>query len=262
MRYFVIVAVFGFCATFVGEDLSAQEPKQAPTRAVRKEIKLERKITPKLQPITWTGPARSLLPAKGKGNWETIDFGSNGENFVTDGVMTIESGEMLSGMRLVDDDLPAKNYEITLETKRTDGIDFFCGLTFPVNQDHCCLIVAGWSGAVVGLSCIDDYDAGSKSNPTRQLIGFEDDQWYRIRLRVLENRIVAWIDDQCIIDQDIQGKKISLRGDTVSCRPLGLCTFQTTSLTRKMTIRQFTLKAGDAQANDGPTEKAAPTKSR
>ena len=230
----ILVCLAACCSSSTLAQDSKQDEK-------RKPIKLEKKIEPKLREIEWVGKAKSLLPEKGSGKWEQTDFGGGGDVQIKKGVLTIEFGERLAGMHLPVKDLPKNNYELTLEARRTEGIDFFCGLTFPVNDSHCCLIVGGWAGAVVGLSNIDDEDASS--NATRQLIGFEDNQWYKIRIRVLQDQILVWIDDQCVVDQNINGKKIALRGDTLSCRPLGLCTFQTTSETRKLMIRKFKLKA-------------------
>ena len=116
-------------------------------------------MVPKLTPIKWNGEAKTLLPKQEFGKWEAISFGGEGDCHVKNSVLTIESGDPMTGIRLPVKDLPKTDYEITLEARRMDGIDFFCGLTFPVNEEHCCLIVGGWSGAVVGLSNIDDEDA-------------------------------------------------------------------------------------------------------
>ena len=58
-----------------------------------------------------------------------------------------------------DFDFPTMNYEVSLKAMRVNGNDFFCGMTFPVNDDHLTLVVGGWSGTVIGLSCLDGYDA-------------------------------------------------------------------------------------------------------
>lgn len=220
----------------------------------------DKKIVPQLPAIEWDGEPRRLLePKAGKADaeakslWEAINFGGEGDCSVKDGLLTIESGDPMTGIVFSDKHLPKTNYEIALEARRTGGIDFFCGLTFPVNDSHCCLIVGGWSGAVVGLSNIDDEDASS--NASRRLMTFEDEKWYKIRVRVMPEQIVVWIEDECVIDQNIKGKKISLRGDTHSCRPLGLCTFQTTSETKNMTLRKFKPKAIDSKtAEEGKSK--------
>ena len=52
-------------------------------------------------------------------------------------------------------DLPRTDYEIRFETRRIEGFDFFCGLTFPVGEKYLTLVLGGWDGNVVGLSCLD-----------------------------------------------------------------------------------------------------------
>ncbi|MBN2588491.1 MAG: hypothetical protein JXA96_01410 [Sedimentisphaerales bacterium] len=51
--------------------------------------------------------------------------------------------------------LVTMSYEITLEAMRVEGSDFFCGLTFPVDENPCTLIPGGWGGTLCGLSCIN-----------------------------------------------------------------------------------------------------------
>ena len=77
---------------------------------------------------------------------------------------------------------------------RLDGSDFFCTTTFPVGKDYCSLVVGGWGGAVVGLSNVDYADASE--NATTKTMGFKDNQWYRVRIRVSDAAIEAWIDGQ------------------------------------------------------------------
>ena len=101
------------------------------------------------------------------------------------------------------------NYEITLEAMRVQGNDFFCGLTFPVGEKPCTLVLGGWGGSVCGLSNIDYYDASE--NPTTRVMSFEKDKWYYVRLRVEPNRIRAWLDDEDLVDVDTTDRKIDIR---------------------------------------------------
>ena len=79
-------------------------------------------------------------------------------------------------------EFPSVNYEVSLEAKKIEGNDFFCGMTFPVGKNPCTLIVGGWGGATVGLSSIDGLDASE--NSTKTLMKFEKNRWYNIRLVV------------------------------------------------------------------------------
>ena len=177
--------------------------------------------------------------------WKVSNFGGEGECSVMNGELAVEMGYPLSGVTSTRKDLPIRDYEISLEAKRTQGIDFFCGLTFPVNDSHCTLIVGGWAGAVVGLSCVDEQDAAR--NETKKIMKFEDDRWYKIRVKVGDS-IEAWIDDQQIVDLATAGRKFSVRAETLVSRPLGICTFDTSATYRNIVIRDYSAEIKTAKA--------------
>ena len=154
----------------------------------------------------------------------------------------LPSGVALTGVTYAGGvELPTNNYEIALEAQRIDGADFFCGLTFPVGDSYASLIIGGWGGSLCGISSLDDEDAAHNETHTNRR--FKTGQWYRIRLRVLPERLVAWVDDEKIIDVSTKGKKISLRQDIDASKPLGLSSFQTTAAIKDVKIR----KLGDVE---------------
>ena len=134
-------------------------------------------------------------------------------------------------------ELPQINYEVEVDAMRVDGFDFFCGLTFPVRDDHCSLIIGGWSGGVCGLSCLDWLDASE--NETTTYKPFETGRWYHVRLRVQSERIQAWIDDEPLVDVDTTGKKISVRSEVLPSRPFGFASWRTTAALRNIRIREL-----------------------
>ncbi len=167
----------------------------------------------------------SLFDGKSLEGWVETDFGGEEMVEVINGELIMKPGYPLTGVnRDREEELPTSNYEISLEAKRIEGTDFFCGLTFPVKDSHCSLIVAGWAGATVGLSCVDNLDASS--NDTTCFMNFENDRWYKIRLLVTDAKIVCWIDDEEVIFQELEGHTVQVRGDVVATRPLGLCAFE------------------------------------
>lgn len=198
---------------------------------------------PVIQPENPGQRELELLDKDSLQGWEVSNFGGEGECSVKNGELVIEMGYPLSGVTSTRKDLPIRDYEISLEAKRTQGIDFFCGLTFPVNDSHCTLIVGGWAGAVVGLSCVDEQDAAR--NETKKIMKFEDDRWYRIRVRV-GDAIEAWVDDQQIVDLATVGHEFSVRAETLVSRPLGICTFDTSATFRNIVIRDFSAKMKSA----------------
>jgi hypothetical protein len=183
-----------------------------------------------------------LLNGKDLAGWAIVDFGGHGEVSVEDHNLVIGMGASLSGVALTNKALlPSGEYEVSLEAKKVDGSDFFCGLTFPVEKSSCTLIVGGWGGGLVGLSSIQDLDASE--NNTAKSMGFKKGQWYRIRLQVAKKFIRCWIDDEQIIDADIEDKKISLRpGEIYKCEPFGLATYETTAAIRNLVWRPITPK--------------------
>ncbi len=182
---------------------------------------------------------RPLFDGKSLDGWRVSRFGGEGEVYVEDKQLILDYGSSLTGVTF--DGKPTQNnYEIKLEAKRLDGTDFFCGLTFPVGKSHCSLIVGGWGGALVGLSSIDGFDASE--NDTTQSMPFKRDQWYRIKIRVEDKLIVVWIDGKKVIDQDIEGRQISIRPEVALSRPLGVCAWETRAAIRHVMMRSIASK--------------------
>ncbi len=187
--------------------------------------------------------AISLFDGKTLTGWKVTNFGSEKEVRAVEGTLELEMGDPLTGVTIDPEffeKLPKVNYEITLEAQRVLGGDFFVGLTFPVKQDRCSLILGGWGGGLIGISSIDSFDASE--NETTTYHGFKNDQWYRVRLRVTEDRILAWLDDKPIVNLETTDKKLSTRIEVTLSEPLGLCTFQTTARFRDFKLRPLTAK--------------------
>ena len=201
----------------------------------------------------YIGRSIRLFDGKSLDGWETIGFGGEGSCSIENEILTFEAGDPFTGIRWTSENLPKTNFEVSLEARRTNGIDFFCGLTFPVAQSHCTLIVGAWAGATVGLSCIEGKDAAS--NDTTKLMKFETDQWYRIRVRVDTKKISAWIDDEHVVDQNIASKQVSLRGDTELCRPLGICSFMTAAEFKNIYLRNLEPVMNPAAEIEASSEK-------
>lgn len=182
-----------------------------------------------------------LFGGKDLEDWETVDIGGSGQVELEGGVMIINQGDSLSGVVYKKpEQLPLTNYEISLSAKRLQGVDFFCGLTFPVGDLKRCatLICGGWGGSVTGISSIDDVDASNNATGTYQK--YEDDKWYRIRLRVTPENLSVWIDDKQVVDQEIKGRKVGLRpGPIESYQPLAISTYNTSAAIRQVRLRKL-----------------------
>lgn len=187
----------------------------------------------------------SLFDGQTLAGWAQSGFEAEGEVEIVDpfrhgpGAIVLKEGLTLSGVtRLNRAALPRMNYEITLAAMRIAGSDFFCGLTFPVGKSACSFIVGGWGGRVVGISNVDGVDASE--NETSSRMAFADQVWYRIRVRVTDGRIEAWIDGEKKVDLATAGRRLSLRpGDIQKSLPLGIASYQTRAAIRDIRLRRL-----------------------
>lgn len=196
-------------------------------------------------PAKAPGGWEPLFDGRTLGGWTPSGFEGEGPVRVVDpfqdgrAAIVIERGTTLSGLTSTRGSaLPRTNYEITLEAMRLAGGDFFCGLTFPAGPAACTFVVGGWGGDVVGISNIDRLDA-SENETTREM-SFQDRQWYRVSVRVTDERIQASIDGRMVADVVTKGRVISLRpGDIQKALPLGISTYMTRAAVRDVRIRRL-----------------------
>jgi hypothetical protein len=177
-----------------------------------------------------------LFDGKSLAGWKVTDFGGQGDVSVQDGVIVLGMGSMLTGITF-DREFPRCDYEVRWEAQRVDGVDFFSTLTFPVGDACCSLVVGGWGGAVVGISCLDYADASQ--NATTRYVKFNKGQWYRFRIQVRRDRLQAWIDDESVVDVEIRDRKLTTRIEVKRSEPLGFATWETRGALRKIEYRQL-----------------------
>jgi hypothetical protein len=178
-----------------------------------------------------------LFDGKTLTNWQSTKFVSEGAVTVSDGQIVLGTGRPMTGITWNGAKLPTTNYELAFQAMRLEGGDFFAGVTFPVADSYCSLILGGWGGMVVGLSSINGMDASE--NETSQSVTFEPARWYSVRIRVTPAKIEAWLDDRQIIDQPITGKKIDTRIEVEPSKPLGVASYRTKSALRDIRLRRL-----------------------
>jgi hypothetical protein len=184
----------------------------------------------------WTSDWTPLFDGKTLTNWAVTDFVAHGPVTVQEGEIKIEMSDELSGITWTNGTLPKSEYEISLDAVKLAGNDFFCGLTFPVADSSCSLILGGWGGGMVGLSSLDDQDASE--NETSHSMYFETGHWYHVQVRVTAAKIEAWLDGKKIIDASIAGRKVSLRpGSIYLSAPLGVATYETRAGVKNIQLR-------------------------
>lgn len=196
-----------------------------------------------------------LLEAKAHalGKWKVVEdfeFKRHGPVTVKDGTITLAAGTPGTAIRY-DGKLPTMDYEIALDAMRVEGDDFFCGMTFMVGDEPLSLILGGWGGRVIGLSCIDGEPA--VENETCDYRDFENKHWYAIRVRVTKPKIEVWIDKQRVIDFKTEDKRLSIWFDKDCVTPLGIATWRTTGALKNIRVTQLPA----AKAEKKPTGAAA-----
>lgn len=188
---------------------------------------------------------QALFDGKSLAGWVPSNFEPPGDvkvvpSFKGDrAAIVIEPGTPFNGITWIKGGtLPRTNYEISLEAMRVDGFDFFCALTFPIGDSAATFVMGGWSSMVVGLSSINGADASE--NETTAGKEFTDGKWYRVRVRVTDKKVEAWIDDEQFVDVEREGRKFSLRaGDISKSLPLGIATYMTKGAVRDITLKRL-----------------------
>jgi hypothetical protein len=236
----ILGIAFLMAATLLSGGCRSNNPSQAESAPAPAQSQVEPPAAPPVEAAKKPEPRPdepiSLFDGETLGQWKSTDFGGQGEVSVKDGAIHMAMGSYMTGITWTGPVL-RMNYEITLEAMRVEGHDFFCGLTFPVGEKPCTLVLGGWGGSVCGLSSIDYYDASE--NPTTRIVSFETGKWYFVRLRVEPNRIRAWLDGEDLVDLDTTDRKIDIRPEVDLSQPLGIATWTTAGAVRNIHLKKL-----------------------
>ncbi len=195
----------------------------------------DRDTTPAKDDKDW----KPLFNGKDLTGWKVTNFGGEGEVKTGEkGEVTIFEGIDLSGITSTRKDWPTSNYEVEFEAQRAKGTDFFVGYTFPVGDSACSLVLGGWGGGVCGISSLDFMDASE--NETTSYQDFVRGQWYKVRVRVTDERVQAWLGKRTMADVDRSLYDIDVRFEMEASKPMGFATYQTIGKIRNARIRTLT----------------------
>lgn len=177
---------------------------------------------------------KNLFDGKTLKGWKAPKFGGEGKVEVKNGAIILNVGESMTGITYTGK-VPRTNFEIELEGQRLDGVDFFATTTFPVGDKCVSLVTGGWGGTVVGISCVDFYDASD--NMTSNFLDFKNKKWYKFRIRVSDAKIECWVDKEQVVDLPRKGHKFDIRDEVDLCRPLGISSWCSTGAVRNIRLR-------------------------
>jgi Leucine-rich repeat (LRR) protein len=178
----------------------------------------EKQLPPDLMnlPLNKWVPLFDDTSLTGWGPVEGIGFGNV---LAEDNMIVLEMGNPMTAVSWAGE-FPRSNYEIEVEVSRLDGFDFFCGMTFPVGDSYCTLIVGGFGGRVLGLSNIDSMNA-SENNTTESIL-FDIERWYHVRLIVTDEAINMWLNNRHAISQEREGHEFTIWPQQEPLRPFGV----------------------------------------
>jgi hypothetical protein len=177
------------------------------------------------------------------GKWKEAPMDKSGGIRRENDGFTLKEGGPMTGIVFPTwwaDGLPAVDYAITYEAMRGSGSDFFGSVTFPVRDEKTFVtfVLGGWGGTQVGISSIDGYDAAS--NPTGSSQLFENGKWYRVHIEVRAKEIQVQLDGKRIVQANIAGRTLGLRGGEISnCLPFGFATYGTEGRIRGCVVERL-----------------------
>jgi formylglycine-generating enzyme required for sulfatase activity/serine/threonine protein kinase len=187
-----------------------------------------------------------LFDGKTLDGWKVVEDGGeflkHGKVAVADGQLVLERGDPATGIAWTRD-IPRVDYEISLEAMRKGGTCTMCEVIFPVKATECKLAVGGHDNADVCFELVD----GSHTKIMHKM-SFEDDRWYRIRLRVTDAAMEAWVDDEEVLDFNPAGHVVALNPVAAAMKPFGLRTWKTGVAIRNLRLRQLKAVAAEPQA--------------
>lgn len=222
-----LLMIGGFAITTASHNVIAEDGDR---KTVGDKADAKKEPTQKPDAEGW----RPLFNGRDLDGWKVTNFGGEGDVLVENGEVVISQGADLSGIH-TEQEIPKSNYEIQFEAQREAGSDFFAGLTFPVKESHCSLIIGGWGGGVCGISSLNGMDASE--NETTSYQQFEKGKWYKVRIVVRDNHLSAWLDDKQIVDVDTTDMKIGVRFEVERSKPFGFSTYATTGRLKNVRLR-------------------------
>lgn len=163
-------------------------------------------------------------------------FKDGGEVTLRDEVLQLGEGSPGTGL-VANFEVPRIDYELEFEARRTQGSDFFCGLTFPFQDQQATLILGGWGGRAAGISNVNRFPA--IENSTSRTVPFENQRWYKVRFRVTEEVIECFLDDESLFWLDPLDKKLETWWEQKPMEPLGIACWNSAAEIRHLRLRKI-----------------------
>jgi hypothetical protein len=77
----------------------------------------------------------------------------------------------------------------------------------------------------------------ASENETTRSQTFATGRWYRVLVRVTDDQIACFIDDEQVVDLERAGRRFSVRDSVLPSQPLGIATYATSASLRNLRWR-------------------------
>ena len=141
-------------------------------------------------------------------------------------------------------DFPKTDYEVMIEALPVAGEGSF-DIVFPVGRERCALKIGGWGGTIVGLDHVDGKSA--QDNVTTRKVRVKLGRPYCVRLRVTEEKVEAWVNQEKAVDLPRAGHKFTVWMTHSAAKSLGVVSANTDVAVRKIAVRRLGAAAKHAE---------------
>jgi formylglycine-generating enzyme required for sulfatase activity len=181
-------------------------------------------------------PGEALFDGKSLRGWKVVGQGKS-PAVAEGGQVLIRAEQGLCGMAW-QGAMPKSNYEITLEATRIAGPYDFCDIVFPIGNQHACWSFgAGPKGNHVTLNLVNG--GAFPQDEAARTMDIQNGRWYKIRIRVTEDRVEGWTDDVKKLDLPRAQTKFSIDDFQTGLKPFGISTWHTQGAVRNLRLRRF-----------------------
>ena len=173
-------------------------------------------VQPPPPPTEWTtGKPIALLDGNSTRGWAASEA-HRCKASVKDATLHMEAGTTW-GVVTSTRTLPKANYELAFEAMRVEGTGDMATVVFAVGPCRCAFRVGADDSKVAWLSNVDGSASRVAGAP-----GLDNGQWHKVRLRVTDAKVEAWVGDHQVVDQPRIGHSFELAG-VEGVAPLSLC---------------------------------------
>jgi len=124
------------------------------------------------------------------------DFARPGNVRVDHSRIMLDEGTPATGMAWTRP-FPTEDYELVVDAMRMAGRFNFCDVIFPIGASRCQLSVGTLNFDYVGLDVVDQIRLHPRAATQ---VRFEIGKWYRVRIKVTQTTVSAWIDNQQVVN--------------------------------------------------------------